>query len=169
MKIKIKRKHKGVVLPTYATSGSAGFDLSIDSFIKKFRKSTKVDPITDEESVSFQEKDRTISIEPGQRILIGTGLYMEIAEGYEVQIRPRSGNALKLGLTVLNSPGTIDSDYRGEVGVILINQGLTPITLSKGMKIAQGVLAKVEQAEFEEIEVLSDTDRGFGGYGSTGK
>lgn len=130
--------------PEYATDGSAGFDL---------KAQIKV-PVT----LYF-----------GQSKLIRTGIHMEIPSGYELQIRPRSGLALNKGITVLNSPGTVDSDYRGEIGVILLNTGTTPVTISNGMKIAQGVIAPVFQARFEIVESLDDTERGHGGFGSTGE
>ena len=129
-------------LPIYATTGSAGADL----------RST-VDYL----------------IMPGDIRAIPTGLRFSIPPGYEVQIRPRSGLALNFGITIPNAPGTIDSDYRGEVGVILQNLGKEKFFISKGDKIAQMVVAKVEKASFELVERLDDTSRGSGGYGSTGK
>tara|TARA_R110000824_G_scaffold87860_7_gene216330 strand:+ start:1016 stop:1444 length:429 start_codon:yes stop_codon:yes gene_type:complete len=108
-------------------------------------------------------------IGPGLSCLIKTGLYVEIPIGYEIQIRPRSGLALKKQVTVLNTPGTIDADYRGEIGVIIINHGLGPVSLGKGERIAQLVLNKVEQIKWESVLALSDTSRGDGGFGSTGK
>ena len=107
-------------------------------------------------------------IEPGDWALIGTGLYLEIPFGYEAQVRPRSGLALKHGVTVLNAPGTIDADYRGEVGVILINLGSKPFEVKVGDRIAQLVISAVCRACFEEVKNLSETDRGAGGFGSTG-
>jgi len=110
-----------------------------------------------------------VSIYRGQRVLVKTGLFVEIPEGYEIQVRPRSGLAFKQGLTVLNSPGTIDSDYRGEIGVILINHGELPVRLAKGERIGQLVLNKVERIRWDPVLTLVDTDRGDGGFGSTGK
>jgi dUTP pyrophosphatase len=107
-------------------------------------------------------------LEPGSSVLIPTGLKLAIPEGYEIQVRPRSGLALKHQITVLNTPGTIDADYRGEVGVILINHGKVPFTIVRGMRIAQIVLAKVVQARFEEAIELTSTERGSGGFGHTG-
>lgn len=130
-------------LPQYETSASAGVDVRANI----------------EESVTLQ---------PLERALIKTGLFLEIPEGYEAQVRPRSGLALKKGITVLNSPGTIDADYRGEVGVILINLSNEAFTIEKGERIAQIVFAKFEQAEWEVTENLSETKRGAGGFGSTG-
>lgn len=104
-----------------------------------------------------------------ERKLIGTGLFIELPEGYEAQIRPRSGLAFKNGLTVLNSPGTIDADYRGEIKVLLVNLSKDPFTVENGERIAQMVIAKHEQIEWQPAESLSDTERGAGGYGSTGK
>ena len=109
-----------------------------------------------------------IVLKPLDRALVKTGLFLEIPAGYEAQVRPRSGLALKKGITVLNSPGTIDADYRGEVGVILVNISNQPFVINDGERIAQLVFAKVEQAEFLEVEQLSSTERGAGGFGSTG-
>lgn len=142
MKVKIINKSNNPI-PEYATAQSAGMDLR--AFIKE--------PIT---------------IEPFNRELISTGLYIELPEGYEAQVRPRSGLAIKYGITVLNSPGSIDSDYRGEIGVILINHSNTPFTVYSGDRIAQLVFNKVEQADFVEVEELNKTERGEGGFGHTG-
>ena len=127
--------------PSYATEGSAGFDLA----------------------ASLTE---TVTLKPLSRVLIPTGLYFEIPPGKEMQVRPRSGHAFKHGITVLNSPGTIDSDYRGEVGVILINLGDTEFTINSGDRIAQGVITDFIQAQFVRDE-LNETVRGKGGFGST--
>ena len=131
-------------LPSYETSASAGLDIR-----------------------AFIEEKLTLS--PGERKLIKTGLFLEIPEGYEAQVRPRSGLALKNGITVLNSPGTIDADYRGEIGVILINHSSEIFEINSGDRIAQLVFAKVEQAVWFETESLNETERGEGGFGSTGK
>lgn len=131
-------------LPAYETIGSAGLD--IRAFIEE-----------------------SITLKPFERKLIKTGLFLEIPVGYEAQVRPRSGFALKNGVTVLNTPGTIDADYRGEVGVILINLSQENVDIHSGDRIAQLVFAKVEQAEWAEVETLSETERGEGGFGSTGK
>lgn len=130
-------------VPKYATEGSAGFDLvaAIDS---------------------------DIELLPGKRVLVPTGLSIALPMGYEAQVRPRSGLALKNGITVLNTPGTIDCDYRGEIGIILINLGEENFTLTRGMKIAQVVIAKYEKSEFIVTEELPSTTRGSGGFGSTG-
>lgn len=146
MKVKVINK-SGFELPKYETKNSAGLDLRVSEEMYK----------------------NTEYILAGERKLLKTGLFLEIPEGYEAQIRPRSGWALKHGITVLNSPGTIDADYRGEVGVILINHSNVPFRISHGDRIAQMVFNKVEQAIFEEVNDLSDTDRGQGGFGSTGK
>ncbi len=130
-------------LPQYETAGSSGLDL---------RANITTDVI----------------LQPLERRLIPTGLYMEIPAGYEAQVRPRSGLALKKGLTVLNSPGTIDADYRGEIKVILINLSSENVTVGNGDRICQLVFAKVEQAEFVEVECLQETVRGSGGFGHTG-
>ena len=130
-------------LPAYATPQSAGMDL----------RANIEDPIT---------------LRPLERRIVPTGLYIALPEGYEAQVRPRSGLALKHGITVLNSPGTIDSDYRGEIGVLLINLSDTPFVINAGERIAQMVGARHEQAELIEVEELDDTERGAGGYGHTG-
>jgi dUTP pyrophosphatase len=131
-------------LPQYQTELSAGMDI----------------PAYIESSVTLQ---------PGDRTLIPTGLFLEIPPGYEMQIRPRSGLALKHGITVLNSPGTIDADYRGEIKVLLINHGQEPFVISKGDRIAQMILAKYEVISWEATSQLNTTERGNGGYGSSGK
>lgn len=130
-------------LPAYATPQSAGMDL----------RANIEDPIT---------------LRPQERRIVPTGLNIALPEGYEAQVRPRSGLALKHGITVLNSPGTIDSDYRGEIGVLLINLSDTPFVINAGERIAQMVVARHEQAELIEVEELDDTERGAGGYGHTG-
>jgi len=130
-------------LPHYETGASAGMDLR----------------------ASIQE---AVVLQPMERTIIKTGLFMELPVGYEAQVRPRSGLAAKKGITVLNAPGTIDADYRGEVGVILINLSNEAFTIENGERIAQMVIAKHERAEWEQVEVLSDTARGEGGFGSTG-
>jgi dUTP pyrophosphatase len=132
------------ILPAYETAQSAGMDLRAD----------------------LQEP---VALAPGQRALIPTGLYLEIPEGYEGQVRPRSGLALKRGLTVLNAPGTIDADYRGEVGVILVNLSQEEQLVEKGERVAQLLFAPVIRGELVEVEVLRDTERGSGGFGSTGR
>jgi len=113
--------------------------------------------------------DAPVTLQPGERALIPTGLAMALPAGYEAQVRPRSGLAAKHGLTVLNTPGTIDADYRGEVKVILINLGEAPFTIARGERIAQMVVAPVLQASIREVETLSETVRGAGGFGSTGR
>lgn len=113
--------------------------------------------------------DEPLTLQPLERKLIHTGLYMEIPAGYEGQVRPRSGLALKKGLSVLNAPGTIDADYRGEVGVILVNLSNDAVTIEPGERIAQMVFARYEMVTFSAVDALSDTSRGSGGFGSTGK
>ncbi len=137
---------RSLPLPSYETVGAAGADLRAN--------------------LSDQEE---ISLAPGERALIPTGLHVEIPPGFEMQVRPRSGLALKHGLSLPNTPGTIDSDYRGPLGVILINLGDAPVTIAHGDRIAQAVVAPVVQARFEMADSLSDTDRGEGGFGSTGR
>lgn len=134
----------GHPLPTHATAGSAGLDLRA-------------------------ALDEPVTLEPLDRALIPTGLYFAIPAGYEVQIRPRSGLAIKHGITVLNTPGTIDSDYRGEIRVALINLSREPFTIEPGERICQMVLARYEQVEWIETDQLDDTDRGEGGFGHTGR
>ncbi|MCB1530046.1 MAG: dUTP diphosphatase [Rhodospirillales bacterium] len=133
----------GLNLPTYATEDSAGMDLSA-------------------------ALDEAIEIAPGQRALVPTGLSISLPPGYEAQIRPRSGLALKHGITVLNAPGTIDADYRGEIKVILANLGSEDFTIERGMRIAQMVVARHANVEWNIVESLEETDRGTGGFGSTG-
>ncbi|MBO6532125.1 MULTISPECIES: dUTP diphosphatase [unclassified Allomuricauda] len=142
MKIKIINK-SGHKLPHYETLASAGMDLRADL-------------------------ESPITLKPLERAIVPTGLYMELPVGYEAQVRPRSGLAAKKGITVLNAPGTIDADYRGNVGVILVNLSNEDFTVENGERIAQMVIAKHERAEWVEVEALSETDRGEGGFGSTG-
>lgn len=151
---KIKIKIVSNRVPVYATEGSAGFDLYADRVIKLF---------------SGSETEDGFHIGPNSRILVGTGLFIELPIGKELDIRTRSGMALNQGVFVLNSPGTIDSDYRGEVGVILCNTNSFPVFFKFGERIAQGVIIDYHQAEFEVVESLSETDRGVGGFGHTGK
>ena len=142
MKVKIINKSKND-LPSYATSQSAGLDLRANL-----------------------EDD--IQIKPGERHLITTGIFISLPEGYEAQIRPRSGLALKNGITGLNSPGTIDADYRGEIGIILINNSNEVFTIKNSDRIAQMVFNKIEQAEFVLVETLDETERSNGGFGHSG-
>ena len=141
--IRLKRlpRGEGLPVPAYATAGAAGMDV-----------------------VAAEELD----LMPGQRYAVATGFAMAIPDGYEVQVRPRSGLALKHGITVPNTPGTIDSDYRGELKVILINHGDTPFPIRRGDRIAQLVAAPVQRADFAEVDDLDATERGAGGFGSTG-
>lgn len=143
MKIRIinKSKHQ---LPQYVTSLSAGLDLRANI-------------------------ESPITLQPLQRCLVPTGLYMALPAGYEAQVRPRSGLAIKKGITVLNSPGTIDADYRGEICIILVNLSNEPFVIEDGERIAQMVIARHEQAEWEEVETLDETERGTGGFGHSGK
>ncbi len=141
--VKVKRLPHGLdlPLPAYATAGAAGMDV-----------------------VAAED----VVIAPGARHPVATGLALAIPEGFEIQVRPRSGLALKHGITVPNTPGTIDSDYRGELKVLLINHGVEPFAIQRGDRVAQLVLAPVVQAAWEEIEELDETARGAGGFGSTG-
>ena len=142
MKIEVVNKgHQP--LPQYATPQSAGMDI----------RANLEEPIT---------------LQPLERRLIPTGLFIALPEGYEAQVRPRSGLALKKGITVLNAPGTVDADYRGEIGVLLINLSQEPFIVNDGERIAQMVIARHEQGQFEEVDALGETERGTGGYGHTG-
>lgn len=131
-------------LPSYATAGSAGLDL-------------------------YAAVEAPLRLEPGDRALVPTGLALALPEGYEAQVRARSGLALRKGVAVLNAPGTIDSDYRGEVSVILVNLGREPVELARGERIAQLVVAPVARARLKECETLPESARGAGGFGSTGR
>lgn len=142
MQVKIINKSRNP-LPDYETPSAAGMDLRADL-------------------------EKPVTLAPGERRLILTGLYLEIPEGYEAQVRPRSGLALKHGVTVLNAPGTIDADYRGEVGVILINHGVQSYSIQPGERIAQLVFARVARAELVAADSLADSERGEGGFGHTG-
>lgn len=143
MKVKVINKSRHA-LPEYVTSLSAGLDLRANL-------------------------DEPIVLGSLQRVLVPTGLFISLPEGYEAQVRPRSGLAAKKGITVLNSPGTIDADYRGEIKVILVNLSQEPFLVEDGERIAQMVVARHEQIQWEQVEVLDETDRGEGGFGSTGK
>ena len=146
MRVKLRRlPHSyGLPLPDYATPGAAGADL----------RAAVTEPLV---------------LEPGQRIAVPTGLEIEVPAGFEAQVRPRSGQALKRGLTVINAPGTVDSDYRGELMVLLVNLGHEPVTIERGERVAQMVVAPVTRAQFEETQALSPSRRGDGGFGSTGR
>ena len=141
--ILIKKKDAGIPLPRYESPGAAGMDLRAFT-------------------------DKAVVIPPMGRAKIPTGLFVEIMKGYEAQIRPRSGLAIRYGVTVLNAPGTIDSDYRGELEVILINLGTEAFTVNNGDRIAQMVISPVSQTKITEAKLLSETERGTGGFGSTG-
>lgn len=137
---------EGLALPAYQSAHAAGLDL-----------------------LAAVSEDKPLTMQPGQRALVPTGLMIAVPPGYEAQVRPRSGLALKHGVTVLNSPGTVDADYRGEVSVLLINHGNEPFTIRRGERIAQLVIAAVTQANLVAVASLSPTDRGSGGFGSTGR
>lgn len=145
IKVKIKKLHEDSKVPQYATEGSSGVDLC-----------------------AYLEDYQSVVLKPNERWLFPTGICMEIPVGYEGQVRPRSGLAVKYGITVLNTPGTIDADYRGEIKVCLLNTSNMPYTVHHRDRIAQMVFTKVEKAEFEEVDELQSTDRGDGGFGSTG-
>ena len=142
MKIKIVNKSKHP-LPEYATAGAAGVDLRANI-------------------------DAPITLAPGERKLIPTGIYIGLPDGYEAQVRPRSGLALKHGISVCNTPGTIDPDYSGQIGVVLINHGQENFIVNDGERIAQMIISKFERAEWDVVEELDETERGEGGYGHTG-
>ena len=133
-------------LPAYGTAGAAGMDLR-----------------------AAVPEDAPLTLAPGQRAMVPTGLKIAVPEGYEAQVRPRSGLAVKHGISCVNTPGTIDSDYRGEVHVVLINLGQEPFTLRRGERIAQMVIAAYQRIGWDEVETLDDTGRGAGGFGSTGR
>jgi dUTP pyrophosphatase len=137
---------EGLELPAYQTAHAAGLDL-----------------------LAAVAEDKPVTLAPGQRALIPTGLMIAVPPGFEAQVRPRSGLAFKHGVTVLNAPGTIDADYRGEVGVLLINHGDAAFTIQRGERVAQMVIAPVTQANLVGVESLSSTARGSGGFGSTGR
>lgn len=143
MKVKLINKSNNP-MPVYATKNSAGLDLRANL-------------------------DNPVTLDTLERTLIPTGLYMELPEGYEAQLRPRSGLALKQGITLLNSPGTIDADYRGEIGVIVVNLSKNPASIAHGERICQMVITKYEHVNIQEVDELSDTARGAGGFGHTGK
>ena len=143
MKVKIVNNSRHA-LPEYQTPLSAGLDIRANL-------------------------DENVTLRPLERAMIPTGLFVELPEGCEMQIRPRSGLAAKHGITVLNSPGTIDADYRGEIKVILVNLSNEPFTIESGERIAQMIVARYEQIEWQSVEVLGETERGAGGFGSTGK
>ena len=142
MKVKVVNKSKHS-LPHYSTIASAGMDLRANI-------------------------DESISLKPLERTIVKTGIFMELPVGFEAQVRPRSGLAFKKGITVLNSPGTIDADYRGEIKIILINLGKEKFIIENGDRIAQMIVCPVVQADLDEVKELSNTDRGYGGFGSTG-
>jgi dUTP pyrophosphatase len=137
---------EGLTLPAYQSAHAAGLDL-----------------------LAAVPQDKPLTMARGQRALVPTGLMIAVPPGHEAQVRPRSGLALKHGVTVLNAPGTVDADYRGEVSVLLINHGDEPFTIRRGERIAQLVIAAVTQANLVEVAALSSTDRGSGGFGSTGR
>lgn len=143
MKVKLINKSNNP-MPVYATKNSAGLDLRANL-------------------------DNPVTLDTLERTLIPTGLYMELPEGYEAQLRPRSGLALKQGITLLNSPGTIDADYRGEIGVIVVNLSKNPVSIAHGERICQMVITKYEHVNIQEVDEISDTARGAGGFGHTGK
>jgi len=143
VKLRIKRLRSDAILPRYMSDAAAGLDLAA-------------------------AVDDPVVLDPGARAAVGTGLAIELPVGYEGQVRPRSGLAMRHGVTLTNAPGTIDADYRGEVRILVINHGQEPVTIATGDRIAQLVIAPVVQAQVVEVDELGDTDRGAGGFGSTG-
>ena len=143
LKVRFRRIRAGALLPRYMTEGAAGMDLAFAG-------------------------DAPLAIAPGQRVAVPIGFAMEMPAGFEAQIRPRSGLALRHGLTVANAPGTIDSDYRGEIQVLLVNLGIEPVTISPGDRVAQMIIAPVVRAEIQETTELAGSARGAGGFGHTG-
>lgn len=131
-------------LPSYATAGAAGMDVRA-------------------------AVDQPLRLEPGDRAMVPTGIAIALPSGYECQVRPRSGLAVKHGISMVNNPGTVDEDYRGEIAVLLINHGTEPFTIERGERIAQIVIARYERVEWEQVDELPESDRGAGGFGSTGK
>ncbi len=143
IKVKVKKLHPKAVIPAYMTEHAAGMDL-------------------------YTVIEEAVTLEPGERTLLPTGLAVEIPPGYEGQVRPRSGLALKKGVSLVNSPGTIDADYRGEIGIIIINHGIKAVEFLPGDRIAQLIIAPVTQATLVETDELNDSDRSSGGFGHTG-
>ena len=144
IKLRIKNTAKDLELPKYETEKAAGVDLRA-------------------------AVEETTTLQPGEQKLIKTGLHIALPDGYEAQVRPRSGLAYKHGISIVNTPGTIDADYRGEIGIILINHGKEPFEIKRGERIAQMIINKVAQADFELVDELDETGRGEGGFGHTGK
>ena len=144
VKISIKKEYEDLPIPQYKTSLSAGVDL-------------------------YACIDEDVLLNPGEKALVSSGLRVALPPGYEAQIRPRSGLALKHGISIVNTPGTVDADYRGIIGIILINHGKEPFVVKRGERIAQMVINKVAQAEWDIVESLDETDRGEGGFGHTGR
>ena len=153
-------------LPKYETQGASGMDVRANLRYSNYEKIQNF--LFNCDIYKADEEEIGIDINPGGRCLIPTGLFVSIPIGYEIQVRPRSGLALKKGITVLNTPGTIDADYRGEVGVILINLSSEPFVIEPGERICQMVFAKYEKAIFDNVDFVSDTARGAGGFGHTG-
>lgn len=144
MKIEIKKLREGAILPKYQTKHSAGMDLCASV-------------------------DKPITLKPGERIVVPTGISIALPDGYEAQVRGRSGLAIKSGIGIVNGIGTIDADYRGEIGVIIINHGQSDFMINDGDRIAQMIITKYQKVDWQEVKELNDTERGAGGFGSTGK
>ena len=150
--LKMKKYDPNAIIPKYAHEGDAGFDFTAI--------------INEKDTMGNWADD--ILVAPGEKYIVRTGISMAIPKGYEVQVRPRSGLAYKHGITIINSPGTIDSTFRGEILIILLNTGNEPFKIETGDRIAQGVVSKIPKAEILEVEELDETERGAGGFGSTG-
>lgn len=172
--LKIKKNYPDAVVPTRQHKTDSGLDLTAHSFVKLYRNMEIGDPFPNKSQVLSKEEleermeNKGLNLFSGERVLIDTGISATVGEGYEIQIRPRSGLALKKGLTVLNTPGTIDESYRGMIGVILINLSTEIHLINIGERIAQMVVSPVTLCETIQVEDLDDTDRGSGGFGHTG-
>src|SRR6185436_1761711 len=162
--VKFKKLHNNVELPLYATEGSAGFDLVAHNFKMLYASG----PSASDGGTEVYSHLKTILLAPHSRVLVGCGFSLEIPRGLQLEVRSRSGLTLKQGIIVLNAPGTIDSDYRGEIGVIICNTSMFAVNISLGDRIAQAVLMPYLTCEFNVIEELEETARGEGGYGHTG-
>lgn len=165
-KIKLEKVGEGVTLPEYGSEGSAGFDLRVMTVKKVYKGNQEAD--VKDSFYSNIEKNGHFFMRPFERVLVGTGLKIQLPLGKQLEVRSRSGVTLKRGITILNSPGTVDNDYRGEIGLILYNTTpfLSKVTI--GERLAQGVIMDYQQSEFEFVDTLVETQRGEGGYGSTG-
>lgn len=166
--LKIKKNYEDAIIPVRQNRTDSGLDLFCYSFVKLYKN---YEEALDKEAIIKKYgtcKDKPLMLHPGERVLIDTGISATVGEGYEIQIRPRSGLALKHGLTVLNTPGTIDESYRGMIGVILINISSEPVAIKIEDRIAQMVVCPVKLCEVKQVDSLDETERGSGGFGHTG-